>query len=741
MTAPPTAAALAPGAQRSSLIIAIASAAAALVLITVAAAFGERSTAAGGLATILHLLVFAGGPAAAYLAGAVGLGAIAAPLWRSARDPLALQAGAGLAIMLTISHALGAAGLLAGAIGQPLALGVVGVGALLLARQLLGAAQDARRAVPVPLTWLVALPAAAVMLVAACNPPGWLWPGEGNGYDALSYHLQLPQEWLGAGRIAPLEHNIYSYLPSYVEAAFLHIGVMMGAPPAPGPAGGAWGLLAADGAGVIAAQLLSAMMALLAAWLIARLTLRLLADSPRWLAQAGAGLAAAATLATPWTVVVGALPYTEPATLALGAAAGLAALETGLAPWRRAVLTGALVGVACGAKMTSILLVTPLAAALLLGSAPWRSWLGLILPGAAAGLVAIAPWMVRNFSAGANPVFPHAIAIFGQAHWTDEQVARYHAAHSFDGNLLDRARMLALPDRSIPPPGPDASAAQRQAHTLQARRGLTHPHWAATPALVIIFGALAFAAPALRRHAALLWIGLLGQILAWLLFTHLQSRFLTPLLIPGAPLIGLGVAAGAQALGAQRDSAPALRRWLVPAGCALALLAQSVIILLRYSAQRDGDPNAWLALGPDAFSGAAPEITSMADQRPEWLIGRALPPGDTIYLLGDGAPFYFLRPTIYTTTWDKSILARAIDAAPDDPGAWRAAIRSAGCRWILLNERELARLSASGFLDPALTPDTIARLLAEDARLEATWPDRGQSLFRLLTPPGEQSPP
>src|SRR5690606_21975160 len=156
------------------------------------------------------------------------------------------------------------------------------------------------------------LPAIAVMIVAACNPTGWLWPGEGNGYDALSYHLQLPHEWIARGSLAPLEHNIYSYLPSYIEAAFMHIGVMMGAPATPPPTGGAWGLLAADGAGVISAQLLSAFSALVAAWITARFALRLLTGAPAWLAQACAGLAAATVLATPWTVVTGALPYTEP---------------------------------------------------------------------------------------------------------------------------------------------------------------------------------------------------------------------------------------------------------------------------------------------------------------------------------------------------------------------------------------------------------------------------------------------
>jgi hypothetical protein len=235
---------------------------------------------------------------------------------------------------------------------------------------------------------------------------------------------------------------------------------------------------------------------------------------------------------------------------------------------------------------------------------------------------------------------------------------------------------------------------------------------------------------------------MLVQALAWMLFTHLQSRFLMPLLITAAPLLALGVVSGAMALGARStaEGRPApLRRWLVPAGCAGALLVQSAIIFSRFRAQRDGEPNAWLALGPGAFTGTAPEIIAMTAERPEWLIARALPASARIYLLGNSAPLYIARPVQYTTTWDKSILASAIEAAPDTPAAWRAALRSAGCDWLLLSEREIARLDASGFLDPALTPDTIARLL-EGARLEASWPQQGQYLFRLLAP-GQQSPP
>jgi hypothetical protein len=51
---------------------------------------------------------------------------------------------------------------------------------------------------------LAAAPALAVLLLAACCPPGTLWRSEALGFDVLSYHLQLPREWLAGGRLAPL---------------------------------------------------------------------------------------------------------------------------------------------------------------------------------------------------------------------------------------------------------------------------------------------------------------------------------------------------------------------------------------------------------------------------------------------------------------------------------------------------------------------------------------------------------
>jgi len=75
---------------------------------------------------------------------------------------------------------------------------------------------------------LAAAVPAAVLLAAAPAAPGWLWASEFDGYDSLSYHLELPAAWAEAGRAAPLTRNVYSFMPNAVEHAFLHVGLLAG---------------------------------------------------------------------------------------------------------------------------------------------------------------------------------------------------------------------------------------------------------------------------------------------------------------------------------------------------------------------------------------------------------------------------------------------------------------------------------------------------------------------------------
>jgi len=667
---------------------------------------GRPTEPIDGLGWMLTSAVYAGAPAALYLAAALGYGRLLGGILLRAqtgpaRNPV--EAAMGLGLMLTVSHGLGALGLL-----TPMAaIGVCAIGVAVLVRGLLGKLRQTNNPNRASGLWALALPAVAVMLVAASCAPGRLWDSEYGGYDALSYHLPIVQEWIGLGRIEPLEHNVYSFLPGYVESAFFHVAVLT-APPGPTTDGSGWGLLAGDGWRVLSAQWLHAGMALLAAWIVAGLTQALahrtgLDERRQRLAGAIAG---AAVLATPWVVVVASLGYNEMAVVALGAGALAAALLGEVRPVVRGAIVGALVGIACGAKPTSMFMIGPPAGLLLLAFAPRRAWPLLCAAGAIAGAIMLAPWMVRNALHGGNPVFPYASGLFGSAHWSAEQVTRFAAAHQFDGSIADRLLTAIWVN----------PAADADARTIERFRGLTNPQWGGlfvATALAIVWGITRRTG---RRMALLLAAALGLQLAAWLTLTHIQSRFLLPCVVLAAPIIGL--------LGAGFA-----RERIAKAAGATLVAVQAVATLWIWSGQAGGYPTAALIAGVPWFKGE-PFIAGEHDQSPT-AVTNELARGRLVYLLGGATPLYFTGPVLYHTTWDTSPLGELMRAKPGEPEAWAQALGARGVRMVLANYAELDRLEDSGWSDDAVTSRSVMAWLDAVGEPVAGWPRQGQVLYWL----------
>ena len=101
---------------------------------------------------------------------------------------------------------------------------------------------------------------------------------------------------------------MYSYLPGYVESAFVHLSVLMRAPVSGHP----MGLVAGEGFGVVSCQLLVAMMGILAAFLVGRMVAGLFSDAEESHKRGlVAGIAGVLFLSTPWVMVTGSLAYNE----------------------------------------------------------------------------------------------------------------------------------------------------------------------------------------------------------------------------------------------------------------------------------------------------------------------------------------------------------------------------------------------------------------------------------------------
>lgn len=649
------------------------------------------------LVSTLHLLLTSAWPGAMAVAASIGLGRAFTPLLRGSRDPLLVQATLGLGLYLTFTHALGALGLVEGPLARAIAIGVPLGGLALAGEQAWRARHALSRAFPptVVLPWILAAPAVGVMFAAACVPPGWLWLSEGNGYDVVSYHLQLPQEWYLAGRLRPFDHNVYSWLPGYVEAAYLHLMVVLGLPRA-----GQDGLgLLSRGDAVVACQMLHAWFAMFAAWCVARAVRGVLPQADGWLTRMTPGFCGALVLATPWTVVVGSMAYNEMPMVALGAAALAAALDTGMSDRTRATVSALLVGLACGAKPTALtLLGGPVGAALAL-SIPPRRWLACALPAVGVGLAALAPWLARNAAWGPNPVFPFAASIFGDGHWTHEQTHRFADAHRFTGSPLDRFRAVFLPMGST-------------------ARGFFHVQWGVFWPLATAGAVVALA----RDRGARILAAMLGAfVVAWLLTTHVQSRFLLAGLAPAVLLL----ASGARTVG----------RW--GSGIVAATtLAHAALAWTLFLSERGGRPTMLVPFGTAVFTGQGTDASIDAGSRAA--CNRLVGPRSRVYLLG-GAPFYFTCPVEYHTTYDASPLGDAIERHPDDPHAWTRALLDLGIDHVLVDERDLVRLWLSdpsreptGWADPRVTPERLDRWLATLPTL-AAWPEAGQRLVHLRT--------
>jgi len=687
---------------------------------------------AGTIATAGWILLTSLPLALAWMISAWGLGVWIAR-WVSPNGPWVLGVALGAAVLLWIGHVLGICGVLSPtASWAMLAPGFVGgLAAIWTSR----APKDRRCG---PSWWmLLGAPALGLMLAAACLPPGSIWASEAHGYDVLEYHLQLPKEWLAAGCIWPTDHNVYSFLPSYMESAFAHLGAMTGIDARSVPFG------AGSGVPVHAAQMLHALFAILAAWCVGTVVRTICADSschgqpgaragnsPDMPRQAGHGTqilahprlapacAGAAMLSVPWVIVTGSMAYNEMAMCAMLAAAILAAWQKDIPVWRRGIAVGLLIGAACSLKPTAIFLAMPVAAIVVAARTKPRAWFGAFACAAIVGGATIAPWLIRNWIASGNPVFPSLASVFGPGPWSESQHARWTAAHHLDLSIVDRLGRLVSSDF-----------------------GVLHAQWSiwvfvALGAIVVcIVGARA------RRLGWPVLAGLAVQIIAWESIGHLQSRFLIPIGVTSAIVVGVAL-----------DSVIRSRTRLGTAIAIVVPLALAGDSIRQFLRENGGAPNRALVLGVEGFnaSGLRPREFGSGNREgiefykaagPVALINHivlASDPPARVLLVGDATPLYFADAgdrVVYTAPWDTNPILSALDAHPDNPDAAMESLRTkGGFTHILFNLSELDRLRSSGYTDPRLT-SYLAREWTRRMRVVMTWPERGQILVAFPSAP------
>ena len=525
------------------------------------------------------------------------------------------------------------------------------------------------------LRWMIVTvaPFAALAMLVASLPPGILWQEEGLGYDVLEYHLQLPREYYEAGTIGYLPHNVYANFPSAAEMLYLFTTITTGE--------------------VIESWSVSKCLnALLGGLFVAAAYFAARARGAR------CGVVTAVVAASaPWVVYLSGVAYVENGLLLMGMlSAGCAVqasdVESSTGRRRWVLLAGVLSGLACGFKYTgAVMIALPVLVLLvILPRVRPAERLTSAVCFAAAALLSLSPWAIKNTVMTGNPVFPLASERFisQPVGWGPDEAERFAASHA---------------------PGPEEES-------IGARWSLAWRHIVADPPqrFGAILLSLALVALLRRRQRFDLAVAamLVAQFLVWLLATHLYARFAVPMLIPLVLLAGRGAVD---------------RRGQVSAGfVGLILVGIGFNLFHTYRLYKNEHIE---------VEGASVVFTKgiVGSYRHLATVNHELPEDAHILLVGDARPFYFQRKVTYCVVFNRNPFAEVVATAAtiEEVIDW---LRTRGYTHVLAHWSEMHRLRTSRYgLWEVITPSLFEQL--QDAslqRLENYIYPEGQTPYATL---------
>ncbi len=619
----------------------------------------------------LICVLFDGGAAMVVLAPGALAGLWLIPLFRLGSMPLRwhvlLGAALGLGCLCLLVLFLG----MASCLHRPVWLVLLGLFAVLGVVRLRSLPVVDEPAARPGYPWLLVVPFLVLALLAASNAPGLIWQEEGNGYDVLEYHLEMPKEYLNAGNIHHAPHNVYANFPANVEMLYLLAMIVLDEDVEAG--------LTAN-----MIHLLLAALTVYAAWVAGR-------DwSPR------AGCICAITMATAgWLAYLSGLAYVENGVLffgmtATGALLRIARTEKEGAPTEASVLSrrqlgwvivsGVLAGFAAGCKYTALpMVVAPLitAAVVMSGRTKVRIIRGLAL--GAAALAALMPWLVKNQVMTGNPVFPLMNRVFEASPpgWGPESTARWERGHT-----------PPIRERSI-----SAIVGSFWGHVLWDQY-----HRFGPAVFLLAVGGLFRR----RREPADWALGIMALIQTgvWLLATHLYARFAVVLLIPLALLAGRSVGRSTSAV-----------RWHLVIG----LLTLGTAWNFAHVAKLHRTEAAYGVTGRVFYDGLLPGYEYLRT------VNHELPADAKVLLVGDARAFY-IRPAVdYHVVFNVNPFAKAVRAARNEQEllAW---LQGRGYTHVLVHWAEIGRLAATYGFAPEVNPTLFDRLRARGLRLVRAFP-------------------
>ena len=498
-------------------------------------------------------------------------------------------------------------------------------------------------------------------------------------YDVVGYHLGAPSIYFQQGRITYLPKLVYSNFPFNMEMLYLFSMSLLGSPLR----------------GAYLAKLLNLGIACL-------LGLGMYSFAERFFDKLTGRIALALFVSCPIIFVLACLKayvtvgWTFFTFLAFYALVAYLEEERKTSPkavkggWHWVWLCGIASGLAAGCKYPAFAFVlVPFAIVILArGCRQGRARAGLkraVLYGGLAVLLA-APWLIKNYVATRNPVYPLLYGVFGARNWSPERNVRWVQAHSPESvspkHFIKKFKEVALNTDMIKKWSPAE---------------LSTSVWI----LALLPAALIPLANRERTSVYLVTYLVFGY-LGWFFFTHQIVRFLVPY-FPFALLVS---ARGLGKLSNQRFG------WLVKVTVAIVIAFGTTAVAVMYAL-----PLSTLDLRkPEHVLSEMYPIYEAVGFAEEYLI-----PEEKMLGIGEARPFYFGSNFRFASVFDVNPLEEILESSPDSKDIARQLVHR-GIRYLFVNYPELWRLQETYQFDyegrrwgysERITPDLFRKLKGE----------------------------
>jgi hypothetical protein len=469
-------------------------------------------------------------------------------------------------------------------------------------------------------------------------------------FDVKEYHLQGPKEWLEAGCIEWLPHNVYTSFPFLTEM-FALLGMVLT---------GDWFVGALTGKLILMTFAPATGLAVFCA-------------AHRWFDVRVAWAAALLHLTAPWTYRISIIAYAEGG-LTFYLFATLFALlltreATGAERRWLTLLTGLFAGSAMACKYPGVLsVVMPLGVTLLwfewrrsgendsaaLHSTPLQRVLKAGCVYSVGVLLAVGPWLAKNMVETGNPVYPLLNSVFHGADWTPTLEANWKTAHG--------------------PPHHEPFDLLVKLFDITLKSDWLSPLFYGLAPLTLLVAQR-------RRLIGGMWLYIAFLFLSWWVLTHRIDRFWIPMI----PVVSLLAGAGA--------CWTADRIWRYSAG---AIVALCVLFNMGFISTGLCGLNAWLGDYEKVN-----QIAASSAQTISTMNQMNLSPDAKVLCVGEAQVFDARFQHVYNTVFDISIFEQWCSAAergtlPADqpmrtPEEIRQTLSDHGITHVLVNWQEILR--------------------------------------------------